>query len=94
MSRRIQRFLPNDTAKFSWVDSGTTLTNGFLAVENDQGTIVSSMAMADSGNGHYYAFYTTAVGSDGYYVGEMGGDIGGYPYRRRVRFQVNVFEVD
>ena len=93
-SRLIKKILPGDTGKMTWVNSGATLDTPYAFVENNQGTIISSETVVDSGNGHYFALHTTAVGSDGFYVMELGGDIGGYPYKRRRRFEVTVFEVD
>ena len=94
MSSRIKKFLPNDTAKFTWVNTGATLDSGYLKVEDNDEAVVSSVALTSSGDGHYFGLYTTPVGSDGYYVGELGGNISGNPYTRRIRFQVKVFEVD
>ena len=92
-SRHIPTVLAGDTIQLTWVSSQTTLSDNYAAIFNDQETLVSSAAMVDSGNGHYYGNYTSAVGSDGYYVAELGGDIDSLPRKKRLRFKVSVTEV-
>jgi hypothetical protein len=92
-SRQLSQFLAGNTIQFTWVSSTVTLENNYAAVFNDQETLVSSATMTSSGNGHYYANYTCAVGSDGYYVAELGGDVLSLPRRTRLRFKVSVTEV-
>jgi hypothetical protein len=89
-----QKYLPGDTIQFTWVSSNTTLTSGYAAVYDRNEILVSSSTLTDSGNGHYYADYTTSVGSDGYYVVELSGNINSLPRKRRIRFKVADVEVD
>ncbi len=91
--REPKKFLIGDTLKVSWINSGNTPTPIFAAIYNGSDTLVNSISMTDSGNGHYYSYWTLP-NSIGYYVAETIATIGGQPFKRRAPFKAVKGEVD
>jgi hypothetical protein len=89
---KLPRILTGDTATFTFISSGDTPSPITLAIIDKDDTVVSSVAMTDSGNGHYYA--NAYVNTPGFYTAEWKATIGGNPYRRREPFQAVMLEVD
>jgi len=91
MSSTPKRVLIGDTIKFTWVNSGVTMSP-VLEVYDGEETLVSTAAFIDSGGGHYYADYT--VTSAGYYRLRGIGTASGKPYVRQHRIKGVTGEVD
>ena len=89
---KLPRILTNDTAIFTFISSGDTPSPITLAIFDKDETVISSVAMTSSGNGHYYA--NASVSTPGFYAAEWKATIGGNPYRRRELFQAVLMEVD
>lgn len=81
----MREYALGDTVVFTWVNSGVSMSP-FLAVYDGNETLVNSITMTSSGNGHYFGLYTTT--SLGYYVGKMQGTLNAKPYVRPRRFKV------
>ena len=90
---RIPKRLIGDTLKVTWVHSGTTPTSIHAAIYDGSETLVNSMSMTSSGNGHYYSLYTL-VDSLGYFVAETLATISGKPYKNRMKFKAVSGEAD
>ena len=78
----VREFIIGDTVKLTWINSGVTPSSISAALYNGIETLVSSVSMTSSGDGHYYA-RITLPSSVGYYVTESIAQISGYPYKRR-----------
>ena len=89
----IREFLPGDTAKVLWTNSGVTPDALVATLLTGSESLVFSADMVSSGNGHYYS-YVTLPDTVGYYVAETQAIISGLPFKRRVRLRVINLEVD
>lgn len=89
----LKEYLIGDTIRFTWINSGTTPSTITLAIFTGSESVVSSLSMTSSGNGHFYHDYTT-VESSAYYVAESKATIGGKPYKNRTSFKTVFSEVD
>ncbi len=89
----LKEYLIGDTIRFTWINSGVTPTSITMAIFTGSETVISSLSMTSSGDGHYYHDYTT-VESSAYYVGESKATIGGKPYKNRTSFKTVLDEVD
>lgn len=89
----MDKFLIGTTIELSWVSSASTPTDIYAAVYDGTETMVSSMTLSSSGNGHYYVDYTVPT-STGYYVVEYTATISSKPYKKRKRFQTVRTETD
>ena len=90
---RVKKFLIGNTIKVTWVSSGVSPTDIYTAIRNSSDTMVNSVAMTDSGNGHYYSAYTL-VNSLGFFVAETIATVSGAPYKNRSRFKAISGETD
>jgi len=91
---RITEFLIGDTVKLTWVNSGVTVSGGpTISLRDGAETIVNTMSLTSSGDGHYYGFMTLP-GSSGLYVMESVASISGYPFKRRAALRTILQEVD
>lgn len=88
-----KNILIGDTVKITWVSSATVPSSAYAAIYNGSETLVNSVAMTSSGNGHYFANYTVP-GSAQWMVAETHVVINSLPYKKRTKFQVVKQEVD
>lgn len=89
----IKRQLFGDTVQVTWIDSGISPSSIICAVYDGGEVLVDSGSMTSSGNGHYY-FNHTIPDTPGYYVAETLATINALPYKRRVKYQVVLEQVD
>ena len=89
----IEEFIIGDTIELSWVSSGSSPSDIYAAVYDGDETMVDSMTLSSSGNGHYFFDYTLPT-STGYYVVEYVATISSNPYKSRKRFKTVRNEVD
>lgn len=89
----MKNYLVGDTLKATWVDSGVTPTAISHALYDGAETLVNSVSMTNSGNGHYYALFTLPD-TPGFYVSESVATISGYPFKRRIKLRAVKDEVD
>ena len=89
----IPRYLGGNTVSFRWISSGQSPTTIYTTVLDGSDTMVTSCAMTDSGNGHYYA-NITLPSTPGFYVREDVATISSLPYKKRKRMLVVPQEVD
>jgi len=89
----LDRFLIGDTIKLSWINSGVTPTVISGTIISGSETIVSSVTMSSSGNGHYYSLHTLPD-SAGYYIAQTLATVDTYPYKRRIKFAAVLEDVD
>ncbi len=89
----LKKYLVGNTIRFSWISSGDSPTSLTLGIIDGSETVVSSVSMIDSSNGHYF-LDQTLPSSSGYFVAEYKADIGGKPYIRRSSFKTIRSEVD
>lgn len=89
----LERFLIGDTMKITWINSGVTPTALVAKLYTGSETVVASSSMTSSGNGHYYAGLTLP-NTPGFYVAETLATIDSLPYKRRVKVQAVVEDVD
>lgn len=89
----MKNFLIGDTIKFTWVSSGVVPSSIYAAIFDGNESLVNSASMVSSGNGHFYSLYTVSD-SAGFYVSEMKAIVNSKPYKKRVRFQAVLEEVD
>lgn len=82
-----------DTVKVTWVSSGVTPTTLYAALFSGSETLISSVSMTSSGNGHYYA-NITIPDTPGYYASETKAVINGFPYIRKLKMNGVTGEVD
>jgi hypothetical protein len=92
MSIQVKKLI-GDTLKVTWVNSGVTPTSIYAAIYNGSDTLVNSVAMTSSGNGHYFSVWTV-VDTPGFYVAETLAQISGNPYKNRIRFKAVKGEAD
>jgi hypothetical protein len=91
---KFPQILINDTFKQTWIASGTDPSVIVASVLDGNGTIVSSGAGVNSLNGHFYRNIVGGVTTPGYYISQWDATISGLPYKRRLRFQAIINEVD
>lgn len=84
---RPTKYLSEDTKTFTWISSGQTASPMLLSIFDGSETVVSSVSMTDSGNGHYYKAQTLPV-TPGFYVVEWKATISSNPYKKRERIQI------
>lgn len=89
----MKKIFAGDTKQARWISSGQTVTSAYCAIFTGSETLVSSLALTDSGNGHFYRLFT-APSSYGLYVAEIGATVAGNTYIRRHAFKVIYLEVD
>lgn len=89
----IKKRLIGDTLQVTWVNSGFTPTSIHTAIYDGSETLVNSLTMTDSGNGHYFSLYTLP-NSTGFYVAETVAIISGKPYKNRTKFKATTGEAD
>ncbi len=89
----IKETLIGDTVKIAWVNSGVTPTDVHAALFNGSETLVNSLTMTDSLNGHFFALITLPS-SPGFYVAETLATIEAFPYKRRLKIKAILGEVD
>ena len=89
---QLKKKMVGNTMKVTWVNSGVTPTAITTGIYNGSDTLVNSVAMTSSGNGHYFSLYTTT--SVGMYVAETYATVNGNPYKDRMRFKVVTGESD
>ena len=85
--------LIGDTIKVTWVSSGDVPSPILALIYTSSETLVSSVSMTSSGNGHYYSNYTIP-NTPGFYVAETLATLDSLPYKRRVAFKAVTQEVD
>jgi len=90
---KLSKKLIGDTVKFTWVSSGITASPIILSIYNGSETLVSSLSMTSSGDGHYYGLYTLP-NTPGFYVAETLATISTNPYKDRLRFKAITGDVD
>jgi len=90
---QMQKKLIGDTIKITWVNSGVTPSAIYSAVYNGSETLVNSVAMTSSGNGHYFSLYTI-VNTPGFFVAETYATVSSKPYKNRIRFKAVKGESD
>lgn len=66
----VQNIIAGTTIKTTMVSSGTTIDSGYSALISGSETLVSSMSLQDSGNGHYYALHNVP-NVNAWYVNEQ-----------------------
>ena len=81
------------TLKIVVVDSGKTADSAVFTILSGTETVVDTGTLTSSGNGHYYALYTTPS-TPGYYVARTTFTVGGKPYVNAKPFQLRTIEVD
>lgn len=89
----MDKYIFGSTFKFTWVSSGITPSSITAKVYNGDNTVVSSVAMTSSGNGHYYSNVTVPT-TPGFYVKEVLATVSGDDYKEREKFKVILCEVD
>lgn len=91
----IDEFIQGDTLRIEWINSGAAPSAVTYSIWTSIGSFqsVGSGPLTNSGNGHYYADYTTPT-SPGYYVAKTSATIAGKPYIRAMKFKVISMEVD
>ena len=89
----LKESLIGDTVKVTWVDSGVTPTSIYAALFSGSETLINSVAMTDSGDGHFFGLITLPD-TPGYYVAETLAQIESFPYKRRVKVKAVLGEVD
>ena len=94
MIRSLVETLAGDTLIATWVNSGASPTTIVAALFTGSETIVSSVTMTSSGNGHFFQPVTIPGSGDAYYVLETYAVIDTYPYKRRIKIHALGFEVD
>ena len=85
--------LIGDTLKVTWVSSGVTPSTLYSALYDGSDTLVSSLSMTGSGNGHYFSEHTVP-NSQGFYVAETLAMVNTKPYKNRLRFKAVTGEAD
>jgi len=90
---QMKKFLIGNTLKVTWVNSGVTPSAISAAIYNGSDTLVNSVAMTSSGNGHYYSPYTLP-NTPGYFVAETLATVSSNPYKDRMRFKAVTGEAD
>ena len=90
----IPEFIVGDTIFISWVESSQTVNSGdaFFTVFTGSETVVDSDFMVNSGPG--LVANHTIPNTPGYYSVLTEIDIGGFPFRRKKRYQAICLEVD
>ena len=89
----ISEFLPGDTFKYTWINSGTTVSSLSYVVMNGSESIVNTGTLTNSGDGHYFEDYTVP-NTEGYYTFKSEAFVNSKPYLRTKRFRVIELEVD
>ena len=89
----IKTTLIGDTIEITWVDSGVTPSDIHASLWTGSETLVNSLTMTDSLNGHFFALMTLPD-DPGYYVAETLAVIQTFPYKRRVKVRAVLGEVD
>jgi hypothetical protein len=82
----MKKILVGDTLEVFWINSGTNPSEISASIYNGSESLVNSVAMTDSGNGHYFSYYTP--NTTGYLVAETKATVNSYPFRNRIRFKV------
>lgn len=92
----MQQIELGSTKKFTWINSGATVTAQLSLIRTGSETIINTVSLTDSGNGHWFSLHTFLVGTfaPGYYSQEFRMTIGGNPYNARQRFRLIQTEVD
>ena len=80
MNDKIKKVLIGDTIKFTWINSGVSMSPTFEVFTGSE-TVVNTGTFTDSGNGFYYHDYT--VNSTGYYNLKGIGIANSKPYIRQ-----------
>jgi len=88
----LKKVLIGNTVKMTWVNSGTTASPISVSVLDNTDISVNSIAMTDSGNGHYFAD-VVVPNSVGYYVAETTAVVSGNTYKNRMKFKTITCEV-
>lgn len=89
----MNKFLVGDTMKLTWINSGQTANPIIASIFNGSDSLVNSVSMSSSGDGHYFSNYTLP-NTPGFYVAETLATIAGLPYKNRTRFKVITGETD
>lgn len=89
----IKQYLIGDTFPIVWINSGITPSAIIMSVYNGNETMVDSVSMTSSGNGHYFALHTVPD-TPGFYVAETLAIINGKPFKRRQKYEAVTYEVD
>lgn len=89
----MKQVLIGDTVQVTWVDSGVTPSALHASMWSGSETQVNSTAMTSSGNGHYFG-NMTVPNTPGFYVLETLATIDSFPYKRRIKVQATLGEVD
>ncbi len=89
----IRSVLIGNTIRLTWISSGATPSPITAAIFTGSETLVSSVSMTDSGNGHYFADYTVSS-LQGYFVYESTATINSLPYKNRTKYRTVLEEVD
>lgn len=88
----IKQRIIGDTIRLTWVSSGAVADQiGVTAYDSDE-SMVGSMSMSSSGNGHYYADYTLD-NTPGYNVFQTTAWVSSYPYINRTKINKVLEEV-
>lgn len=93
MRKKIYEFPAGDTRQFKWISSGTAPTNAYAALFTGSETLVSSLSMTSSGNGHFYADITLPL-SLGIYSGQTVATVSDKPYRRYATIKIVKSDTD
>ena len=92
MARQMKSLIGN-TIKVTWINSGAIPSAISTAIYNGSDTLVNSISMTSSGNGHYYSVYTL-VNTPGFFVAETRAVVSGNPYINRLSFKAVTGEAD
>jgi len=88
----IKQRIIGDTVRLTWVSSGAVADSiGVAAYDSDE-TVVGTVAMVSSGNGHYYGDYTLS-NTPGYIVFQTTAWVSSYRYVNRVKLNKVLEEV-
>ncbi len=91
----MDEFLIGDTMTVTWINSDVTPTDIHCAVFDGANpeTLVDSITMTASGNGHYWNWHTIPD-TPGLYVVETLATIAARPFKRRIPYRAIIGEVD
>lgn len=90
---KLSRFLVGDTIRVTWINSNVIPSVLFASVYDGNEILVDSGTMTSSGNGYYF-YDHTIVNTPGFYVVETRATIASMLYKRRVKFQASLIQVD
>lgn len=90
----IKQVLVGNTVKITWVSSATVASQATARLLDGSDTMVESVAMTSSGNGHYYANIIIPSSGDRHYVAETTIWVNSFSYKKRSKIRAILEEVD